>query len=163
MGPTLNFCTGPRFLPGRPCLRRAVLIGRGRLHARLSSPSQLASSPLCRPRPPPPRRQPLRQNWLGFARRWPQSAPGFTFSYFLQILAITGNGIPDEIPPKTAFSEQKVNSNLRNRIPEIPGGIPDFQVENVIFLLQMLQTYEELNNLIEYFLYLLYIAMYNAY
>ena len=99
------------------------------------------------------------------------------FRFFLQIPAITGNGIPDEIPPKTAFSERKVNSNLKNGIPEIPGeipllsggipllsgGIPDFLVENVIFWLQMLQTYEELNNLIEYFLYLLYIAMYNAY
>jgi hypothetical protein len=42
-----------------------------------------------------------------------------------------------------------VNLNLKNEIPEIPGGIPllsggipDFLVENVIFLLQMLQTYE---------------------
>ena len=85
------------------------------------------------------------------------------FVFFLQIPAITGNGIPDEILLKTAFSERKVNSNLKNGILEISGGIPDFQVENVIFLLQMLQTYEELNNLIEYFLYLLYIAMYNAY
>ena len=55
---------------------------------------------------------------------------------FLQIPAITGNGIP----PKTAFSERKVNSNLKNGIPEISGGIqllsggiPDFLVENVIF------------------------------
>ena len=67
--------------------------------------------------------------------------------FFLQIPTITGNGIPDEIPPKTAFSERKVNSNLKNGIPEIPGeipllsggipllsgGIPDFLVENVIF------------------------------
>jgi len=66
--------------------------------------------------------------------------PGFTFSFFLRIPPITGNGIPDEIPPKTAFSERKVNSNLKNGIPEIPGeipllsgGIPDFLVENVIF------------------------------
>jgi hypothetical protein len=66
---------------------------------------------------------------------------------FLRIPPITGNGIPDEIPPKTAFSERNVNSNLKNGIPEIPGeipllsggipllsgGIPDFLVENVIF------------------------------
>ena len=38
-----------------------------------------------------------------------------------------------------------------------------FSSKNIIFLLQILQTYEELKNLIEYFLYLLYIAMYNAY
>ena len=81
------------------------------------------------------------------------------------ISMIPGNEIPDEIPPKIVFSERKVNSNLKNGIPEIlgeipllsggipllSGGIPDFLVENVIFWLQMLQTYEELNNLIEYF------------
>ena len=78
-------------------------------------------------------------------------------------IGLAGDRISDEIPPKIAFSERKVNSNLKNGIPKIPGGIPDFRVENIIFLLQMLQTYEELNNLIEYFLYLLYIAMYNAY
>ena len=96
-------------------------------------------------------------------RDGPGGGSGFTFSFFLRIPPITRNGIPDEIPPKTAFSERKANSNLKNGIPEISGGIPDFLVENVIFLLQMLQTYEELHNLIEYFLYLLYIAMYNAY
>ena len=72
---------------------------------------------------------------------------GFTFSFFLRIPPITGNRIPDEIPPKTAFSERKMNSNLKNGIPEIPGEIPllsggipllsggisDFLVENVIF------------------------------
>ena len=55
------------------------------------------------------------------------------FFVFLQIPAFTGNGIPDEIPSKTAFSERKVNSNLKNGILEISSGIPDFLVENVIF------------------------------
>jgi len=66
--------------------------------------------------------------------------PGITFSFSTQIPALSGIGISDEIPPNSVFSKRKVNSNLKNRIPEIlgeipllSGGIPDFSVKNDIF------------------------------
>ena len=52
----------------------------------------------------------------GHVNKWCGLRPGFTFSFFYRIPPTAGNEILAEILPNFANSEQKENSNSKNKI-----------------------------------------------